>query len=72
MVNNVVLNEWFAHEALDRTYLSLDQFEEYVAKHPFIDQTPHLKEQAEKVISVMHDMYQMIGTESFKNYENKN
>ena len=69
-MDEMTLNKWLAHEALDRSYLLLDQFEEYVAKHPFVAQTPHLKEHADNVISIMHDMYKMIGTESYNNYEN--
>lgn len=64
------LDKYHAHEALDRAYLSVDQFEEYVAKHPFVSQTQHLSEHADKVISMMGKMYQMIGTEIDKNYEN--
>lgn len=63
------LNKGYAHESLDRTYVVMDMFEEYVAKHPFVGQTPELSRQAQEIIDRLFDLYQSIGREGDK-YEN--
>ena len=71
-MDEVELDEYHAHEALDRTFVSSDQFDTYVCNHPFVLQTPHLKEQAERISLAMFDLYQAISNESRNKYENNN
>jgi hypothetical protein len=65
----VKLDVFYAHEAFDRAHLIEDMFDGYIMTHPFIAQTPKLKEQAEKVSEALFDMYQMISNEYFERYE---
>lgn len=66
---DVKLDKWFAHEALDRVYLILDMFEEYVGRHPVISQTPHLIEKALEISDSMGKFYQLVSNETAKYYE---
>lgn len=59
----VILDQWYAHESLDRMFLVMELFHEYVLDHPFVEKTPHLKTQAEKLGEDMMEMYQQIGRE---------
>lgn len=68
-MDDVKLDVGFAHESLDRTFLVMDMFDEYVANHPFVKQTPELLTKAQELIEMMSDMYQAIGREYAK-YEN--
>ena len=61
MDEEIELNTTFAHESLDRMYLIMDMFDEYVVKHPFVSQTPELLEQAQDLAEKMYLMYNNIG-----------
>ena len=65
----VVLDQWYAHESLDRMFLVMEMFNQYVLDHPFVDKTPHLKARAEKLSTDMMEMYQRIGSEYGDMYE---
>lgn len=65
----VKLDVFYAHEAVDRAHLIEDMFDAYLITHPFVAQTPKLKEQAEKVSEALFDMYQMISNEYYDRYE---
>lgn len=65
----VVLDQWYAHESLDRMHLVMEMFNLYVHDHPFVEKTPHLKARAEKLSEDMMAMYQMIGREYGDYYE---
>lgn len=67
--HRVVLDSGFAHESLDRMFLIMDMFDQYVLDHPFVNMTPHLKVCAEKLSEDMAKMYQMIGVEYGDMYE---
>lgn len=66
MTHLVNIDKWHAHESLDRTYMIMDMFDEYVIKHPFVDQSPELLAQARELESMMHDLYQAIAREGDK------
>lgn len=67
--SKVVLDQWYAHESLDRMFLVIEVFNSYVLEHPFVDKTPHLKLQAEKLNEDMVEMYQQISREYGGQYE---
>lgn len=60
MDDDVVLDKFYWHEALDRAHLAQDFFYEYVATHPVIEQNIALKEKADTVMAHLMDMYQSI------------
>lgn len=66
MTYTVDLDKWYAHESLDRTYMILDMFDEYVIKHPFVNQSHDLLAQARELESLMCDLYQAIAREGDK------
>lgn len=65
----VVLDQWYAHESLDRMFLVMEMFNQYVLDHPFVEKTPRLKARAEKLSEDMMKMYQRIGSEYGDYYE---
>lgn len=58
------LDKFHEHEALDRAAMILDMFGLYVAEHPYVESDPELIAQAEKVIDVMYDFYNLIGNKT--------
>lgn len=68
-MDGVKLDAGFAHESLDRTFLVMDMFDEYVVKHPFVGQNQELLLMAREITDKMSDLYQAIGREYVK-YEN--
>lgn len=67
--NNIVLDQWYAHESLDRMFLVMEMYGQYVLDHPFVEQTPELKERGDKLIEQMMEMYQHIGRVYGERYE---
>jgi CRISPR/Cas system-associated protein Cas7 (RAMP superfamily) len=53
-------------------HLVLEMFHLFVREHPFVDNTPHLSEQAEEVSDALGAMYQAIGIEYDKYYNEDN
>lgn len=64
------LDQWHAHESLDRMHVILEMFHLFVREHPFVDKTPHLSEKAEQVSDMLGYMYQAIGAE-YSKYEDE-
>lgn len=56
----VQLDEFHAHEALDRMFLIVDMFNSYVHEHPFVEQNEELRKKAEQVSYLMYDFYNEI------------
>lgn len=54
------LDKYSKHEFLDRTYLAMVLFSDYVADHPALPKK--YKKKAEKVVSSMFDFYQEMGS----------
>jgi hypothetical protein len=52
------------HEALDRSYVAMDHFHEYVQTHPCIDQDPELNALAETALNSLMALYQKIAEKS--------
>ncbi len=68
-MDKIELNKWYAHESLDRSYLVMDMLDEYVIKHPFVEQSPELLKQANDVMEKLYELYNAIAKEGIK-YEN--
>ena len=58
------LDEFHRHEALDRTFLWLNQFCENVASHPVILASADYSERCEKITDLLAELYQDIGQEN--------
>lgn len=65
----ITLDQWYAHESLDRMFLVLEMYNQYVLDHPFVHHTPHLKQRAEQLYEDMAKMYHEIGREYSNYYE---
>src|SRR5205085_1276990 len=50
-----------AHEALDRSHLVTAFFSDFVADHPFVQNHPKLKREAERLSEAMAGFYQAVG-----------
>jgi hypothetical protein len=68
----IELDEFHAHEALDRTFVIRDQFEMFVVEHPFIMQNEDLANEAEKISSSFFDFYQAVANKSWKMFKKEN
>ena len=52
------------HEALDRSLLAFEFFDERVAQHPAVQQSPELRREAEEIASRMFKLYQALGSKT--------
>jgi len=50
------------HEVLDRSYLLLNSWAEYIQEHEVTEKNKELKEQAEKALDEMWAFYQLVAT----------
>lgn len=65
----VELDQFHAHEALDRTFLVSEMFDGYVLDHPFIFKNEKLMKEAEEISFAMFNLYQNISNESLDKYD---
>lgn len=59
------LDKYHWHEALDRTSVALEIFEEHVSKHPAVQNNPDLEEMADKILDDIYAMYNKISSIRF-------
>lgn len=59
----VELDEYHAHEALDRTNMFVDMLESQLANHPYITQDPKKVKQVDNTLKALGKLYQQIGEE---------
>ena len=52
---------YHAHEALDRSYLALQIFENMLVDHPFVNGNLEVKAEVDAVADRIAGLYQMIG-----------
>lgn len=52
------------HEVLDRTHVVASMFEEFVLSHGWVQTTPELLAEAEKISDALGDFYQQVGRAS--------
>jgi len=57
----VVLDPFYWHEAIDRTYIVIDIIQSHILDHPVFTQTESLKAKAEKAQELLSEVYQEIG-----------
>ena len=55
------LDEFHWHEALDRSLLAFEFFEERVREHPAVEQTPQLARDAKEISERLFRLYQTLG-----------
>jgi hypothetical protein len=67
------LDEYHWHEALDRAFLAVEWFNEYVEEHPAVRGTPDLRQKAQMVTEQLADFYQSVGAagEASRRAQNK-
>ncbi len=56
------LDQFHWHEALDRSMLAFEFFEERVHEHPAVQRTPKLKREAKQISERLFRLYQTIAT----------
>ena len=61
-----VLDEFYYHEALDRTHLILEIFTDFVVEHPTITSNMDLHGLAETIGDDLAELYQRIGAKRFE------
>lgn len=60
----------FHHELLDRLYIIMDMYNDYICEHNSDDILP--KEEKEKVRSILWEQYQYVGSKIVGEDENEN
>jgi hypothetical protein len=65
----VTLDDYHWHEAIDRTHVVLCNFDEYVAEHPAIKQTPELLALADEISEKLGAFHQAIASKRPENDE---
>lgn len=55
------LTEYYWHEALDRSFVVSEMFEQFILYSPAVQQTPHLLQLASKISDDLGALYQAIG-----------
>lgn len=60
-VIDVTKSPFFAHEALDRSFIAQRFFDDIVAQHPFVQAIPELQAVAEGVSEKLAEFYQLVG-----------
>lgn len=60
--DNYEPSELYWHEALDRSHVACDHFDEYVSNHPAVRNDVELREEAEKVTDAMQEFYQLVAS----------
>lgn len=63
----VELDEFHAHESLDRMFLIVDMFNLYVREHPYIEQDEELALKAEELSDQMYTFYNTLANHIWKN-----
>lgn len=58
------LDEFSAHEALDRAAMVTSIFEDWVHQHPFVQADPALKSMADHALKAASDLHQAIGAKA--------
>jgi hypothetical protein len=58
---NEKLDEFHAHEALDRAAMLAGLFEGWVQQHPYVEADPELTAKADTVMRAMSDFHQAVG-----------
>jgi hypothetical protein len=56
------LDDYHAHEALDRAGMMVDILSDHLAEHPFVLAHPHIKARVDAGVAAIADAYQMIGS----------
>jgi hypothetical protein len=56
------LDKFHRHEALDRTYLLLDNIDSHLLNHPYIADNLEYLQIATDAFNSLHRLYQLIGT----------
>jgi hypothetical protein len=60
------LDEFYYHEALDRSYIVANMIEDVLVEHPVIEKHKELKEKVQKAQELIIEVYQEIGGLSVK------
>lgn len=63
------LDEFYYHEALDRTHIIANMVEDVLVDHPVYKKHLHLKKQVKKAQRILCDLYQEIGSLSITEFQ---
>lgn len=55
------LDEFYYHEALDRSYIVTDMVDKYLFEHPVVQKHKELKKRIKKAVKLLVESYQLIG-----------
>ena len=61
MAKHPHLDEFSAHEVLDRSHLAVTFFSDHVEEHPYVQANPKLMRAAEKITGQLAEFYQFVG-----------
>lgn len=62
----IKLDNFYYHEAIDRTYICADIIDRHLLKHPVIKKHKKLKKRIKKAQELLLETYQIIGGLEFK------
>ena len=62
----IELDTYHFHEALDRTFVAMETFSEYVSNHPALEYDPQVKAAADEIVVKLYNLYNLIQQASDK------
>lgn len=65
------MDKFHRHEALDRTYLLMENIDTYLLNHPYIQSNDRYVNLVNEAFNRLHEVYQLIGNEYFVESEKK-
>lgn len=62
MENKIELDQFYWHEALDRTHLQIENIDSHLLQHPVLKVNPEIRKHVESAVEELCEAYQKIGT----------
>lgn len=60
------MDNFLAHEALDRTFMLMTTFNDFICNHQFIQNNPEFEKQADEIVDKMSALYRAIAAKRFE------
>ena len=71
MSNNIKLDQFYWHEALDRTHVILSNIDDHLIQHPVLKLNPDIRRLIEKASENLSEAYQLLGDKHLDDEPNK-
>jgi hypothetical protein len=67
--NKQILDRFHYHEAMDRTYMIQSNVETFLVEHPVYDANKKLRKKADKVSTLLAELYLEISAEEYNKFK---